>query len=82
MKTVLVMLLVFSLFGCSGCTALDVARSKGAEYYDEALNTAIRVICNDTSIGSIKRRFGGSQESMDKWRDFCFGGEIDLEVDE
>jgi len=57
----------------AGCSTLDIARTKGAEAYDEALNASITFTCNDTSVGSVVRRFGTSADHMEDWVDFCFG---------
>jgi len=62
----------------SGCESLGYMRSKGAEYYDGALNTAVLWTCNDTSIGAVVRRYGTSQEALDRYIDFCFGGASEL----
>lgn len=64
----------------AGCQSLDMVRSQAAEVYDEGLNTSIQFVCNDTSVGSIKRRFAVSKEAMDKWIKFCYGDNAILTV--
>ena len=66
-------ILLIALIMLSGCAEMQIARQKGAEFYDEGLNAAHRFECNDTSVGSIVRRYGSSVESMQRWVDFCFG---------
>lgn len=68
--TVLVASLSCALYGCQ---TVDMLRSEGSKAYDESLNASIRFACNDTSVGSIMRRFGSSKEAMQTWIDFCFG---------
>ena len=80
MKTILIMVIFLS--GCASMKpVVEVARVRAAEAADTVLDSAIRVVCNDTSIGSIKRKFGGSQDALDTWADFCFNSSVSLEAD-
>lgn len=58
----------------------DALRVQGAGFYDKTLDSSIQFTCNDTSIGSIKRRFGNSSELMNRWVKFCFGDNAPVEV--
>lgn len=68
----------------SGCGTMNTyrthAKAAGAQAYDEGLDMAVAVICNDTSVGSIKRRFGISKSSMQSWIQFCYGDQATIEV--
>lgn len=67
-------LMVVMLAGCETLrTTNQIVHTKGAEAYDESLNSSIQFTCNDTSVGSIKRRFGVSEEAMRRWLEFCYG---------
>lgn len=55
----------------SGCMSTDVVRNAAATLYDEGLDTSERFICNDSSIGAIKRRYGSSPERANAWKQFC-----------
>lgn len=63
-------MIVVSLVLLLGCSEL---RIRGADYYDEALSTAKRFECNHTSVGSIVREYGDSEERFNAWMEHCFG---------
>jgi len=67
---------ILTLFGLvillSGCS-IDTFRVRAASGFDSVLEGAERVTCNDTSIGSILRRYGKSAEQFNRWREYCFG---------
>lgn len=69
--------LLFVLMFTTGCTTVgdynSIAHSKGAQAYDTALDMAQQFTCNDTSVGSIMRKYGNSVASMQRWIDYCFG---------
>lgn len=58
-----------------GCATTDPVigqlRQRAADAYDDALDAAERVQCQDASIGSIRRRFGQSQSQMDLYNAWC-----------
>ena len=71
---VIVGLLLF-LGGCGftvyGDATRDLVKTKGAQAYDEGLVNAEWFICSVASIGSIKRRYGISQDRLDAYNNFC-----------
>lgn len=64
-----------ALAGCGftpqGDLARDIVREKGAQAYDEGLENSIWFLCNAASVGSIRRRFGASQESAAAYNALC-----------
>ena len=52
-------------------TALDVAKDKGAKFYDGVLGDAIFVKCRAASIGSVDRRYMQTPETWALWRKEC-----------
>lgn len=68
----------------SGCGTMHTyrtqARAAGAQAYDEGLDAAVAIVCNDTSVGSIKRRFGVSKSAMQSWIEFCYGDQATIQV--
>lgn len=74
MKTLVAMMLI-SLAGCGftpqGDLVRDAIRDKGAQAYDEGLENSLWFICNAASIGSVRRRFGGSADSASAYRALC-----------
>ena len=73
---------ILIIFG--GCGTLSTARTHakvvGAQAYDEGLDAAVAIVCNDTSVGSIKRRFGVSKSAMQSWIEFCYGDQATITV--
>ena len=63
--------IVGSLSGCLWDNARDTVIQTAREGYDRALVDAEFVICDAASIGSIKRRYGVSDERAKAWRDLC-----------
>lgn len=59
----------------SACTSFDAlrgaVRERGAEAYDEALDTAEFTQCNAASVGSVFRRYGADKELWDSWKTIC-----------
>jgi hypothetical protein len=62
-------LLVFVVF-ISGCLS-NPFREQGAVVMDTMVHEAEMIICNDASVGSIKRKYGSSKAMAEKWRSFC-----------
>ena len=62
----------------SGCTVADVVREKAAGSMDAALITSETVICNDSSVGAIKRKYCSTKEGCRRWLDFCYAGGMDV----
>lgn len=65
------------VFLLGACTQVGVAKKvvvvKGAEISDSALNDAEWWMCSAASVGSIKRRYGLSQDRADLYKEFCDG---------
>ena len=55
----------------SGCVVKDAVRAKAADAFDSGLQDSEAFICNDASIGSVKRRYGRSSERARVYEDFC-----------
>ena len=53
------MIILFSAVGSmlTGCAALDMVKSKGAELSDEMIETSIWNICQAATVGSVRRKF-------------------------
>jgi hypothetical protein len=69
--------LLFLLSNCGftsqGNLIRDVTEARGAQAYDEGLVNAEWFLCEAASVGSIRRAYGGSQQSADAWRELCEG---------
>lgn len=63
------------LSGCGftpqGDLARDVIREKGAQAYDEGLDNSLWFVCNAASVGSVRRRFGGSADQAAAYNALC-----------
>lgn len=68
-RNIPVFLLFFVL---SGCVSLNNIREDAGIVYDKALEQSELFVCNDASVGSVFRRYGG--ERWRQWLEFC--GEI------
>ena len=68
-------ILLLALAGCgftSAGTAFEgTARAGAAKAYDEGLENAERFVCNDTSVGSVKRRYLKTPGEAAIYNDFC-----------
>lgn len=49
----------------------DTVRDRGAQAYDEGLETSLWFLCSAASIGSIRRRFGASGETAAAYNAIC-----------
>ncbi len=49
----------------------DYAFTKGAQFYDNALQSAIDVKCKVSSAGSIQRQYMQTPETWKLWTDEC-----------
>lgn len=49
----------------------DKTFTKGAQFNDEALNTAVLWKCRAASIGSVERRYMRSQDTWEIWVNEC-----------
>jgi hypothetical protein len=71
----LAVIMMLSLAGCGftpqGDLVRDLVKEKGAQAYDEGLENSIWFICNAASVGSIRRRFGGTADSAAAYRALC-----------
>lgn len=64
--------LVLLLPACAEYTAATNAiKVGGAAAYDHALSEAEFVICNAASVGSVRRRYGATQEMAETWHKLC-----------
>src|SRR6056300_1642242 len=66
----MIMIVVSLTLLLNACSELRV---RGADYYDESLAAAKRFECNHTSVGSIVREYGDSEERFNAWMQHCFG---------
>lgn len=72
---IIFMCLAIGIAGC-GLTATGTAfeatvRDKAATAYDEGLVNAELFMCNDTSVGSVKRRYFRTLGDAKIYNDFC-----------
>ena len=63
-NTLISIIIVLFMPGCA------LISDKGAELTDQALTAAEFTICRGTSIGSIRRHYGGA-EGARIWKEFC-----------
>ena len=68
--TKLAMIVLF-LLGLSGCGGGGVFVKQVKDAKDKSLIIAKEVICEHASIGSIRRVFGRTDQSLAAWRNFC-----------
>ena len=68
MKTILAVLALSLLAGCSTLTNLV---SAGAEANDAAAQAAEVTICRGISIGAWVRNYGSAPEQAKAWRELC-----------
>ena len=63
------------LGGCGFTTTGDAfestARASAAKAYDAGLVNAEQFMCNDTSVGSVKRRYLKTPGEAEIYNDFC-----------
>ncbi len=71
MMRISVIALILVLGGCA--TARDVVKQKGAQAADQVLVDAEWTLCQASSVGSIKRKYGQTVERADTYKDFCDG---------
>ncbi len=64
-------LALFALLLLGACTA--AVKSRGAQVFDTALDTAIYTKCYAASIGSIDRRYMQTREGWELWYRECRG---------
>lgn len=51
--------------------ARDFVKTKGAQAYDAGLDNAEWFICHAASVGSIRRRYGGSTQTAAAYNALC-----------
>ncbi len=67
-------ILALLLVGCAGLdTTRDVVKLKVAQAADQGLTDAEWLVCQASSVGAIKRKYGQTVERADTYRDFCEG---------
>lgn len=72
MKTVLVILLVALLAGCSSLnTAQTYAATYGAAIMDDARESAEWTLCHGISVGAWRRAYAADPVRADAWRNLC-----------
>lgn len=59
------------ILALTSCAALDSFKGKAADFNDESLLSAEFTICKAASIGSVMRRYGGSEEKAKAWKELC-----------
>jgi hypothetical protein len=69
-----------ALTALSGCGYSDAYRGAaaetGAEAADDVLETGVWTVCQASTIGSVRRAYGGSVDQAKKYAAFCgTGGE-------
>lgn len=71
---VLLLLVIVSL-SLTACDPMlrQMIAVKGAAAADQSLEAAEWAMCYAATVGSIKRRYGKSQETADAWRAICAG---------
>jgi len=61
----------------ASCGTYDAAKTviieKKAAVNDEVLDSTVLVLCNDVSVGAVRRKWDGD---FTKWAEFCAGNEI------
>ena len=60
------------LSGCTDATRSTIA-TRGAQAADQTLESAEWVMCHAASIGSVKRRYGKTEETARAYRELCEG---------
>ena len=58
-------------FTSQGDFVRDAVKDRGAAAFDEGLSNAEWYVCRAASIGSIKRRYGRTTDSVDAYNRFC-----------
>lgn len=81
MKKLLYSLMILILL--TGCAELQFAKSAirhgGAQLADDSLNITLWKLCNATTYGAIKRKFGDSNDKAEALHTLCGGArEVDL----
>ena len=80
----IVLVLALFLAGCGLTPQGDFARSaiasKGAEIMDQGLANAEWFVCKGASVGSVKRRYGQSQEMAEIYKAFCRRADDQVDV--
>ena len=77
MKYIIICFMVASLAitGCGFTTSGDAfessARGAAAKAYDAGLVNAEQFVCNDTSVGSVKRRYLKTPGEAEIYNNFC-----------
>lgn len=68
----LALILVVTLSGCAGFSAVKTTVAiEGAKAADEALRVSEWGVCEATTVGAWKRKFGQNHEKADAWRKLC-----------
>lgn len=84
MYLVLFFLLMLTLSACGltpqGDAIREYVKETGATVADNALENAEWVICYAATVGSVKRRYGTSPESMAVYNEFCRAKDADISL--
>lgn len=79
MKTVFVLLVILVLAGCSGFSTVKYAVAiEGAKVADEALQVSEWGLCEATTVGAWKRKFGQNPEKAEAWTKLCSDKDVVL----
>lgn len=69
---ILAALLLATLSGCAGFSAVKTAVAvEGAKVADEALQVSEWGMCEATTVGAWKRKFGQNPEKAEAWSKLC-----------
>ena len=76
-RPVVLTLLLLLLSGCSMTgveTVTEIIATKGAAVHDKALNDAEWFLCYGASVGSVRRRYGSTEDGAATYRKLCAKG--------
>jgi len=80
-QAICALLLVAGLPACQSSDRVrETIKQEGAGFYDRVLDDAAFVICRGSSIGAVRRKYGGTAEAAEAYNAFCriSVGEVDV----
>jgi len=63
------LLCIFLTATITGCSGIAIQKAQAA--YDKSLDNSVWWLCNGASVGSIRRKFGGTANSADLYKRLC-----------
>lgn len=76
-------LILLTLFLVTGCAEMSITKQAikhgGAQLADDSLNKTLWKLCNASSFGAIKRKFGDSREKANALKTLC-GGQVEADL--